>query len=127
VNRLLLLLGILAAGLPGGCQSAQDVVAEESEPHDFRLVFRHGSYVKKAASFHAVITVEGGREIWLNLDAPNGELAASAANRWAEALNARQPGLAEASSNTVVLRRVLRIETRGALRGLKLRDLGESL
>ncbi|MBC8328084.1 MAG: hypothetical protein H8E31_04980 [Planctomycetes bacterium] len=127
MSRLLLLLVALAAILPSACQSAQGIYADHDSPHDYRLVFRSGTYVKQHAAFSGILTLDSGREVWVSLDAQNGELASSAANRWAEALNARRSGLAEASSNTLVLRRILRIELRGALRGVKLKDLGESL
>ncbi|RMH05345.1 MAG: hypothetical protein D6702_00500 [Planctomycetota bacterium] len=109
------------------CQAGSGVWAATDTPHDYRLSFRSGSHLEGAVGFHAVLTLEDGQEVWLNLEAHNGELAAYAAERWASALNARRAGLARASSNTLVLHRILAIELRGPLRGLKLKDLGESL
>jgi hypothetical protein len=124
MRRLLLLLA-LAPAWSAGCQSTE-LQARTETPHDYRLSFRDGSFVRKQASMAAVLTLASGQEVWVRLEASNGELAAAAASRWAEALNARAANLATASSNTLVLHRVVAVELRGVLRGVRLKDLGES-
>lgn len=120
------LLFALAPVAITGCQSSTGVYVATETPHDYRLTFRAGSHLDGPASFHAILTLAGGRELWVSLDAANGELAAFTALHWSDWINARAVTTAEPSSNTIVLRRVLQIELRAPLRGLKLRDLGES-
>ncbi len=124
LRRAALLLTLAPAVV--ACQGSGRVLAEVSEPHEFEIVFRNAPELRGGVSFHAIVTLENGRELWLFLDGLNGEPTSMASHRWAKEFNHRSERCAEATPRSLILHRVTRIELRGPLMGLRVEDRGPS-
>lgn len=107
------------------CQSSGPWIDHET-PQDYRFVFQDGSWLKGPAELHGRLYIDTGEAFWIHLTAPSGEMASVSAHRWTDLLNLKRDRLAENSSNSFVIRRVVRFELFSPLRGLKVRNLGES-
>ncbi|KAA3604300.1 MAG: hypothetical protein DWQ01_22745 [Planctomycetota bacterium] len=121
---LWLLLGLSLALLPG-CAS-KDAWVDNEVGRDYRFTFADGSWLKKPATLQGKLTLDTGEEYWVQLTAMPGEMAATAAKRWASLLNKKRARMAESSSNSIVIHRVQRLVLLSPMAGLKTRDLGPS-
>ena len=118
------LLLLTSAGV--ACSAGGPLVDNEAG-RPYRFIFEDGSWLSRPAVFHAYLTLEDGKEIRVYLTAPDGELASSAAARWAAELNHKHPRMARASSNTLILYQVRRIELLSRLRGLEYREIESTI
>ncbi|HEX9794132.1 MAG TPA: hypothetical protein VGC54_09145 [Planctomycetota bacterium] len=115
---------LVAACLLAGCQSGP--LADHDRPHDYRLSFADGSWLKSPVRFSARVEFEGGEALYLRLRGNQSDLASGVAKDWSRELNRRHSNSSDSISNTLTIRRVMKIELLEPLRDIELRDLGAS-
>jgi len=124
-NTLLLSILLTLLAFVPACQDTGPLV-EVDVPTDYRLVFTDGSWLKNQAIFYGVITFSGEDQLLLHLRGTNGQMTATVAKEWSNEINRKRPGIAQASSNTLLIHRVKKIETYSRLLGIKLTEIGPS-